>query len=649
MILKEVSPVKKFICILLCIVLTAIGCGGAAFAAVDDKSDITDYPVIIVPGYSGSALVMTDENGEVSDVWGLSTDDILNRVLSRIAEIGIGLGASAFGNTDYIGRVVGEELIEIFEPIRCNDDGTSVYNVTTKYTTAEETNRANLFKIHPDGGYQHENEMMTKIAEYVGDENIYNFTCDFRFGAVACATRLDEYVQDVKAHSGKDKVNILAVSHGGQVTATYLSLFGYKQDVDNAVLTVPAIGGAALLYDLLSLNGELDELNLLHYIEYGMKWENDYHWLVEAQQLGFLDDIIMSLMPYAYKAVGNWTSLWDFSPADNYEDLKKMWLDPVKNAKIIETSDYMHNTVMPGFWTKLEKCENDYGINLTVIAGHGNSATSGWQKDSDGIIPTDAATGAYCAPFGERFADGYTQKKPCNGNYKVSPDMTIDASVAYLPDDTWFVDGLFHGMTYSDPFSRDLMITSLLTDEIKDVYSLPEYPQFHASTNPSLAVWAAFNNSTEGYLSSEDTALTVSNLSREGYRVRILGITCDGIDLDFKLIGNSVVEAGESIEISFSGDIPKVSKQRVSLTLSYCAVGSLTPIGERTMDFTLLNGENAVYDIENPNAPAAANNPIDKLLLPPVKTLLEKLGLYNLFSMFYTIIYTTVNSIIRMI
>lgn len=640
---------KKFICILLCVVLTVIGCGGAAFAAIDEKSEISEYPVIIVPGYSGSALVMTDENGEVSDVWGLSTDDIIDRVLSRIAEIGIGLGASAFGNTDYIASVVGEELIELFEPIRCNPDGSSVYNISTKYTTAEETNRANLLEIHPGGGYQHEHEIMTKVAEYAGDENIYNFTCDFRFGAVACATRLDEYVQDVKAHSGKDKVNILAVSHGGQVTATYLSLFGYKQDVDNAVLTVPAIGGAALLYDLLSLTGELDELNLLHFIENGMKWENDYHWLVEAQQLGFLDDIIMSIMPYAYEAVGNWTSLWDFSPADHYEELKEMWLDPVENAKIIKTSDYMHETVMPGFWTTLQRCESDYGMNVAILAGHGNSATSGWQKDSDGIIPTDAATGAYCAPYGERFADGYTQKNPCNGKYKVSPDMTVDVSVAYMPDDTWFVDGLFHGMTYADYYSRNLMITALLTDEIEDVYSDPAYPQFHASTNPCYAVWAAFNNSTEGYLSSEDTSLTVSNLSREGYKIKILGITCDGVDLDFNLLGNNVIEAGESIEISFSGEIPEVSKQRVSLTVSYCAVGSLTPIGERTLDFTLMNGGDAVYDSENPNAPAAANNPIDKLLLPPVKTLLEKLGLYNLFSMFYTIMYATVNSITALV
>jgi hypothetical protein len=69
--------------------------------------------------------------------------------------------------------------------------------------------------------------------------------------------------------------------------------------------------------------------------------------------------------------------------------------------------------------------------------------------------------------------------------------MTIDASTAYMPDNTWFVNGLFHGMTYWDYYSRELMTTLLLTDRITDVYSDPKFPQFKDTTNPSSIISAA--------------------------------------------------------------------------------------------------------------------------------------------------------------
>ena len=55
--------------------------------------------------------------------------------------------------------------------------------------------------------------------------------------AIVCAQQLDEYIQSVKEYTGKDRVNLIPVSHGGQVSATYLALYGQKNDVDTAVLS----------------------------------------------------------------------------------------------------------------------------------------------------------------------------------------------------------------------------------------------------------------------------------------------------------------------------------------------------------------------------------------------------------------------------
>ena len=237
---------KKFTAILLCVCLLIAPCLFTASANAEVTGKLTDYPVIIVPGYSSSALYYGDSIETGEHVWGINMDLIMERVLKNIAKIGVGLGKMTVGDAEYIAKVVGEEFITMFDKMRCNPDGSSVYELKRYYSTAEETNDITLMNLYPSGSYRHEKDISAEIAEYIGHGKIYNFNCDFRMGSEFCATQLDEYIQSVKEYSGKDKVNIFAVSHGGQVTATYLNLFGYKNDVDNAVMTIPAIGGAAL-------------------------------------------------------------------------------------------------------------------------------------------------------------------------------------------------------------------------------------------------------------------------------------------------------------------------------------------------------------------------------------------------------------------
>lgn len=611
-------------------------CSFTAGAAAQE-SRTNGYPVVLVTGYTSANLFITNEDGTRGEkIWSIAIDEILGLVLKRIAEVGIGLGASVFGKGDYLAKVVGEEAINLLGKTACNDDGSSKYPVEVMFPTAEVSNSQVMFDEFGNDDYQFETDITKSFREYVDRSEIYNFNVDWRYGAVYCATELDDYIQQVKELTGKDKVNIFAVSHGGQVTATYLSLFGYKQDVQNAVLTVPAIRGAGILYDLLQVDMKFDELNLINFIENGLHLEEDLHWLVEAQQLGFLDDVLNKLIPYLFEVVGNWGSIWDFCPDDIYEAMKAKWLDPVKNKGLIEKSDYMHYTVMPSFSTALEKCNEEYGMHVSIIAGTDNGMTTGNPINGDGIIATSFATGATCADRGMRFADGYTQVNPCDGKYKVSPEMTVDASTAYLPDNTWFVSGLFHGMTYWDLYTRELMPILLLTDEIKDVYSDERFPQFHTSTNPCYGVWAAFDSSDEGFVSSGDKALVIKNLTWENRPVLINGITCDGMDLDFDLKPLKKIKAGESITVPFTGEIPAKSDCVVSVTISFETIGSVTPVAERTLYFTLKNGEKVTG--EGGTVSLDAVTPFEKSPFAFMKGFLEKLGIYKFVSMIYTMI-----------
>ncbi len=633
---------KKFIAVLLSLVIVITSCVAVSASGKLNKDDVSEYPVIMVAGYSASSLYCGEspETGEM--VWGLNMDDILNRVLENIVQLGIGLGAMTVGNAEIIAKTLAVEMNELFEKMRCNPDGTSVYDIKRVVVTADETNSANLKERYPDGEYRHEQNHAEAFAEYIGDENIYNFTCDFRMGAEACAIQLDELIQDVKKHSGKDKVNIFAVSHGGQVTATYLTLFGWKNDVDNAVLTIPAIGGAGIAYDALNACVEFDEECLVRFIEHGTCTEEDYNWLVKAQQLGFIDDIFNALIPHIFPTLGYWGSLWDFVPADKYEQSKKDLLDAEESALLIEKSDRFHYEILPKVGEKLQECI-DNGMNISIIAGTGNRIVTGLNENSDAIITTAASTGATVAPYGERFADGYKQINDCGGKNKISPDMTIDASTSYLPDNTWFVNGLFHGMTNWDYYTRSLLHTLLFTDEITDVYSDPDYPQFRDTSNPSSAVYAEFSGCEPGVINGSADKLVITNCCWQN-EVSLAAIYCDGINLKFETVDpGKKLAPGESIELDIiGGEIPAVSAKSVSVTVYY-TMGTITPVGYRTQYFRIDNGE--AVEKTDELVSAEVKTPFDIIFVGPVKDLFRSLGIYELVTMALNIAYYWVSTI----
>ena len=624
---------KKLLSVLLSVVLLISSCSLFASAAGEVQGDVSDYPVIIVPGYSSTNLYYGDSLETGESVWGLDFDYVLERVLARIADLGIGLGMFAFDNAEYITDVLAEEMTALFEKIRCNPDGTSAYELHQDYTDALHKNNAFLIETRTDTKYRQEVEISEEIAQYIGHENIYNFSCDFRMGAESCADELDAFVQEVKAHSGKDKVNLFAISHGGQVSATYLALYGYKGDVDNAVLTVPAIGGAGIAYDAMMACVEFDEECLVRFVENGTMTEENYNWLVKAQKLGFVDTLLNALFPKILPSIGYWGSLWDFIPLHKYEEAKSALLDSEESARLIEISDRFHYEILPSMPEKFAECI-DNGMNISIIAGTGEHIVTGLPENSDGIITTNASTGATCAPYGLRFGDGYEQINPCGGKDKISPSMEIDASTAYLPDNTWFVDGLFHGMTYKDNYTRVLMMTLLLTDDITDVYTDPAFPQFKYSTNASHTVLAAFDGCDEGMLSSDAQSLTVTNVCANS-NVRIAAVECDGIDLKFTFDAGRTLAPGESAEIAFTGEVPQVSDKVVNVTVYY-AMDTITPIGYRTQAFRLMNGESAEKSDEYVSTDAYTA--FDDVTDDWIDSILAEFGLREVVSMIYSII-----------
>lgn len=619
--------------------------------SAENEEEYSEYPVILVPGYTSSYLYSIDEEtgekilqwsdlvAQIGSAAGGSTDAILKDFATYLLA----------GDVAPIAKRLGEGFNRIFAKVAMNGDGESVYDLYPLETSAEATNYANLMAEYPDGELQFEKEIMATLAEKVSYENLYVFSDDFRKGAIDAADNLKVYIDDVisyhntlRAAKGEDpidKVNLFAVSYGGQVAGTYLTLYGYEGKVNNAVLTVPALGGAGIAYDFFNMDIQFDEDVLLTFIQHGGVMDENYNIFLQANQLGFLDELVVALMGYVYETIGKWGSLWDFIPIEYYEEIKDKWLDETEDAGLIAKSDRMHYEIMSpdgeNYYAKGFERAQAVGTNIYIMAGYDNKIVTGMNVSSDAIIPVSGATGATVAELGKRFADGYVQAVD-TGFYQVSPSMTVDASTAYLPEHTWFIENYYHGMTAMDEYTYSLMQKLLLSDESYDVHSFEEYPQFHATTNASHTVFADFNGKAEGYVSSEDTALTVTNLSKES-TVLVNAVTVSGLDIEFNFIP-FILEPGASKEIGFDGEIPELSLKNFEVTVTYC-MDTFTPIDYRTFDFTVMNGEAVEFDSENPVTDADYPALVDDVLPEDINEILSRVGVKGIVATVYNIVY----------
>ena len=636
---------KKTLAVILSIII-ALTLSVQSFAAVIDREEF--YPIIIVPGYSASGLYMQNEDGTKTHVWGIDTELILKRVLARSIDLARGVKELTKGNAQLIADTVGPEFAQMFEHMRCNPDGTSVYDVHTYTSTAADSNNTYLLE-NEDGKYMYEQEIMAMFGSYIGEDwndYIFNFSTDFRMNVEKCAANLDRYIDSVLEYTGAEKVNIYCVSHGGQVGATFLNLYGEKKadKINNVLLTIPAIGGSTIAYAFYTGDIKFDEENLLYFIENGMMFEDDYHWLMSNENLNFIDEVLCCLLPYIKNVMGYWGSMLDFVPANDYESIRNTCFNSEESAPLLEKSDRFHREIYPSMAQRLQACV-DAGINVYIIAGTGNKDIVGRGEAGDAIISASSSTGAACAPFGKRFANGYeTLKTVCSdkSHNHLSPSMEVDASTCYLPEYTWFVDGFYHGMTVKSDYNTELITRLMFTDDRIDIYTYKEFPQFHADTNRCQAVFAHFNNSVEGYVSQTDNTLVVENCSKK-YPLRLVSVSCGGMELDFDNSFLKEIPVGGKIEIPFKGEFPCASGVKTEVTVNYVQVGAVTPIGSRTFDFTVMNGEKVSFDSENPIV--SSNSPQDSLLDFILKFISQP-GMQKLITMLYNTLKALILNII---
>ncbi len=478
---------KKIVSVILAITLTVV-------AFVMPVSAAKVYPLVIVDGIFSTNLyknVGTDEQAPA-----FATDDAaLEAMIKDVLGAFIG-GCINYGvnKKDYNGfadkfyPVVNKYI----EPIGFNPDGTPVDATVgfvqndkpmSEYTDEEKAGLSVFAEVY---------------AEEFGEENVYNFSYDWRVSPIDSAAALDEYINNIKDEIGVKKVNVVAHSMGANVVLAYLSAFGGKS-INNLVFTSPAWQGTSLAGNVAINNIEFDMFTVENYLvqmanvsatthitAFIISYIATYDGL-SKEYFGDINKAVAGILPRLYTDtvipyIAGMPGFWSLIPAEDYEAGKEFLFGDSIDAQLEAKID-AYNEIQTNAKTVVEDAMDD-GMNFGIVVGYNCQMIplSDEYEQSDTIIDVKYATGgATCSKYLQAFDDwtNIYKQKVTDGHNHVSWDYKIDASTCMFPEQTWFYKNLQHNGYNADYGTTDIVMWLLSANEQMTIQSDKEnYPQF---------------------------------------------------------------------------------------------------------------------------------------------------------------------------
>lgn len=451
---------KKSISLLLSIIIIS----GLCLPAIAAEKTSSGIPAINVDGIATRTIYMDPDTATERQLFYPTSEDMKNTLKSLILPVGRFLfdrNWNAFGDS-FI-----KQADKMFNPIACNPDGTSKYNVSIKKDWSL-----------PDG---------------YNFNRTLSFHYDWRMDPMDIAVCLNDYIQYLKQETGCEKVNLIPNSMGGNIAAAYLKLYGVA-DVNAIIMRSSAYQGVSMVGELFNKNVFVDKKMVLGYVGAFLKDDEQGEMIslllsvldvigVADKVVSFVNKFISELNERAYSEVLGDTfaympGIWALVPDEYYESAKTTMLDPVVNAELIRKIDRYHYEVQGKIKNILQDAI-DKGITVAVISNYnlyGVPLTANVDFQTDYLIDTKYTSGgAFCAPLGGKLPAGYAQAVACGHNH-ISPDKVIDASTCFFPEYTWFVKGMIHTNFNND--YNELVSWILNFNGQPDVFGNAEFPQF---------------------------------------------------------------------------------------------------------------------------------------------------------------------------
>lgn len=487
---------KKVISLILCAVMLISALSLNSFAAseriADCGADCEFYPTVIIPGLGQSSVCVTDENGDfLLDDEGnkisafpayIQLPEVIKEILfpallslitqrdaglsdafARVIEICFGINASDL-NAQNTGNVIVEKFMYPYS--ECNE------------YEQEEINSHIPFHLYP-----------TDLPK----DHLYYF-CYNSFGNHLDITKeLYDYIQMVKEQTGHSKINIVPISQGGTFAN---ALFEYYPDVmddlHKVLYIVPALDGSTIIGDVFNDRITfLDADYLYHgFLENSGLMDKGTARMIEVIARILPDDVLMECLNKGVKTLVEdimirSTGMWALCPSGDYPSAAQRYLSTPEMANIKAQTDKYYQAQLnsdANIQKLLEK-----GIQVFNVAQYDfNMINVGktWNtQNADYIIQLDSTSmGAISAKVGETLPEDYVQANTHCSNPEhnhISPDRVVDASAGLLPDTTFYFDGQRHDLTQHNDVILKIAMELIAHDDIKDVYSSPDFPQFN--------------------------------------------------------------------------------------------------------------------------------------------------------------------------
>lgn len=467
---------KKTICIILCFTVLLACVGNTAFAK--ESCDCGYLPVIFVIG-QGETLYLNEGTSSEKKV-----PDLSGALLTMIPKLILGIVLQAVsGDYEALGSLMLSSAKDLVEPIACDKNGNSKYNVTIRQEDFPVDGHHDALK------YGESNNFSVVPADY-------KFKYDWRLDPVYNAQLLNDYIENVKKYTGHDKVIVMAHSEGNNVLSSYIYLYG-SSSLEKVLFLAPAYQGLSILGSLFAgeynisdksdalvsfLDTLFEDTSVNNLIKSTVSILNKFGILRivlnDAQNL--LDGVYeQKIYDYLIDVLGTMPGMWSFCPDEYYERAKERAFGNKDGYdELIKKIDFYHENIQKHIPEMIDNLMKQ-GIKVSIVCGYGISTipvSNSAPEQSDMMINTRyMSLGAKCADVGKTFDNSYVQKND-DGHNHVSPDMMIDASTCAFPDITWFVRDLTHE-NYANEYC-DFLWSLYHYDGQCDVFSLDGYSQF---------------------------------------------------------------------------------------------------------------------------------------------------------------------------
>lgn len=357
----------------------------------------------------------------------------------------------------------------------------------------------------------------------------YEFFYDWRQDPLVTADEFHQYIQDVKAITGSDKVSIISRCLGTTVVMAYLKKYGYD-DIRGVSFNGSVAAGGEIISESISgkfvvdvdaINRMIADFETLGWFELDSFITSSIDLAAKVLMVSGFEfnetEIYNKLVQGVTSALAistffTWPGYWALVSEEDFDDALYYVFGEegsekrIKYHKLIEKIKNYHNGVMKEIDTIFKEIR-DKKINVAVIAKYGFQLAP--IAESRDLIADQFATikrssfGATTSTVYEPLSEEYIAERVAEGKGKyISPDKRIDASTCAFPNSTWFTKGITH--SYWSGFETSILY-KVVTSEKQLTIDDFEYSQF-----------IVYDNETEtAYPMTEDNYHTESWVAKK--------------------------------------------------------------------------------------------------------------------------------------